>query len=679
MNLLRAPSHPLVTQLLRLSREIVDLLKTYPGCRMPLSKFIPDYHHHFMRQLRVADYGFTKLRELFEELPNVVQLLGEGTRAYITLAHRAQIKRFTSDLLKVLKSQASKQLCLSEMSAAFEKCTGKLFKITDYGVCDVEDLLMEVSEHAIVVSKSRILNQNNAEIEQDQEMTEGDIIISIPKKEQTPEEINQTRHFSQEVIELLGHSPDCALPFNKFIPSYHHHFGRQCRVGDYGFSKLIEVFEALPEMVNITEDAEGERLLQLVKSERLKVIGKQIVDIIEANQRKYLSVSQIQQAYTNKFGFHLRLDTFEVETIEELLDHLQSWIKVKEGREEPLVTIVDKGYIRTMAKNVQKMLMEHSDGKMELKEFMERFGIQFGSDIDLGMLRRDMSDIVTIVDDEYVQLIPLQILARNIRSVLLQQNKKLSLEELETEYFNSYGGTINPHDHGFPNMEALLAAIPETVSVRGRGSRKLVGLSTVSRENTVKPSFSKPSRNPQFSAAKIPYVPPFTSTVSFSGRGFDMIRAVAPLRDANHNEVNLVPSASAIRNNQASAPPSYPKVAMPNSYSPYLDTTARVPTSTYVSQHGVNVHGVIPSGPYYATSAWSSSANGSPISGPTFHQHMMQHTLSPLITHQGSSYQSNPTHGSHLEATSCGVTPTNTAGAPTGSQASLDLRYEAEL
>lgn len=39
------------------------------------------------------------------------------------------------------------------------------------------------------------------------------------------------------------------MPFNKFIPSYHHHYGRQCRVADYGFSKLVELFEAIPDIV----------------------------------------------------------------------------------------------------------------------------------------------------------------------------------------------------------------------------------------------------------------------------------------------------------------------------------------------------------------------------------------------------------------------------------------------
>ena len=69
---------------------------------MQFHKFIPMYHHFFGRQCRVADYGYTKLKDLFEALPHVVQILGEGSRAMITLSHRAQIKRFTSDLLKVI-------------------------------------------------------------------------------------------------------------------------------------------------------------------------------------------------------------------------------------------------------------------------------------------------------------------------------------------------------------------------------------------------------------------------------------------------------------------------------------------------------------------------------------------------------------------------------------------------
>jgi hypothetical protein len=78
------------------------------------------------------------------------------------------------------------------------------------------------------------------------------VIYSKPSlPEQTSEEMERTRQFSLEVVDLLKHSPQCRMPFNKFIPSYHHHFSKQCRVSDYGFTKLIELFESIPDIVQV--------------------------------------------------------------------------------------------------------------------------------------------------------------------------------------------------------------------------------------------------------------------------------------------------------------------------------------------------------------------------------------------------------------------------------------------
>ncbi|XP_047670113.1 meiosis regulator and mRNA stability factor 1-like isoform X1 [Tachysurus fulvidraco] len=96
-------------QLIQFSREIIDLMKNQPCCLMPITKFIPAYHHHFAKQCRVSDYGFSKLLELLEAVPHVLQILGLGSKRLLTLTHRAQVKRFTQDLLKLLKFQASKQ------------------------------------------------------------------------------------------------------------------------------------------------------------------------------------------------------------------------------------------------------------------------------------------------------------------------------------------------------------------------------------------------------------------------------------------------------------------------------------------------------------------------------------------------------------------------------------------
>lgn len=72
------------------SREVVDLIKHQPGCKILLSKFIPAYHHHFGKQCRVADYGFSKLHELVEALPHVVHVVGIGNLRVLTLAHKVQ-------------------------------------------------------------------------------------------------------------------------------------------------------------------------------------------------------------------------------------------------------------------------------------------------------------------------------------------------------------------------------------------------------------------------------------------------------------------------------------------------------------------------------------------------------------------------------------------------------------
>lgn len=64
----------------------------------------------------------------------------------------------------------------------------------------------------------------------------------------------QVALFGREVVELLRASPRCQLPFVKFIPAYHHHFGRQCRVANYGFTRLIDLLDALPNVVQVSTD-----------------------------------------------------------------------------------------------------------------------------------------------------------------------------------------------------------------------------------------------------------------------------------------------------------------------------------------------------------------------------------------------------------------------------------------
>ena len=91
------------------------------------------------------------------------------------------------------------------------------------------------------------------------------------------------------------------------------------RVGDYGFTKLIELFEAIPTTIEITEDADGERILQLTDVERLNVVGDHIAYLVKNNsvvKRKgqvmpqCVKLEDLPELYLRQYGYALRPENF---------------------------------------------------------------------------------------------------------------------------------------------------------------------------------------------------------------------------------------------------------------------------------------------------------------------------------------------------------------------------------
>jgi hypothetical protein len=60
------------------------------------------------------------------------------------------------------------------------------------------------------------------------------------------------QQFSREVLDLLkNQGSHCRLPVSKFVSAYHQYFSRQCRVADYGFSKIIDLLLAIPKSIQV--------------------------------------------------------------------------------------------------------------------------------------------------------------------------------------------------------------------------------------------------------------------------------------------------------------------------------------------------------------------------------------------------------------------------------------------
>lgn len=141
------------------------------------------------------------------------------------------------------------------------------------------------------------------------------------------------------MIELLQHAPQCKMLFNKFVPSYHHHFGHQCRVSDYGFTKLIELFEAIPDIVKIEEVNGGERQISLTEKEGLKVLSEQISKLV-MRTKGGLSISSIAQMFQHQFGYALRPESYGCNSMLQLMRKLGDTIQVTQHTIDLIIGIV---------------------------------------------------------------------------------------------------------------------------------------------------------------------------------------------------------------------------------------------------------------------------------------------------------------------------------------------------
>ncbi|XP_015265164.1 PREDICTED: meiosis arrest female protein 1 [Gekko japonicus] len=481
--LLRSKSPVGNPQLIQFSREVIDLLKNQPSCIMPISKFIPMYHHHFAKQCRVSDYGYSKLMELLEAVPHVLQILGIGTKRLLTLTHRAQVKRFTQDLLKLLKSQASKQVVVREFLQAYHWCFSKDWDVTEYGVCELVDLISEISDNTICLSQ------------QDNEM-----VICIPKRERTKEEIERTKQFSKEVVDLLRHQPYFRMPFDKFIPSYHHHFGRQCKLACYGFTKLLELFEAIPDVLQILECGE-EKILTLTEVEQVKALAAQFVKLLRSQKDKCLMMADMLTEYAKTFGYSLRLQDYNVGSVPALMQKLCHVVKVVDvGSGGKQIQLINRKSLRTLTAQLLVLLMTLDETSFvsvdQLKEHYEttqnislnpcEYG--FMTFTDLLMSMPYFVEVFTNDEAEYVRLQDLYVFAKKVRCLLHTYHyQQIFLHEFSTAYIKYTGEVLHPKAYGYNSLEELLGAIPSVVWIKGHGHKRIVVL-----KNDMKTRFSSP-------------------------------------------------------------------------------------------------------------------------------------------------------------------------------------------
>ncbi|XP_045317790.1 meiosis regulator and mRNA stability factor 1 isoform X9 [Leopardus geoffroyi] len=502
--LLRSKSPVGNPQLIQFSREVIDLLKSQPSCVIPISNFIPSYHHHFAKQCRVSDYGYSKLIELLEAVPHVLQILGMGSKRLLTLTHRAQVKRFTQDLLKLLKSQASKQVIVREFSQAYHWCFSKDWDVTEYGVCELIDIVSEIPDTTICLSQ------------QDSEM-----VICIPKRERTQDEIERTKQFSKDVVDLLRHQPHFRMPFNKFIPSYHHHFGRQCKLAYYGFTKLLELFEAIPDILQVLECGE-EKILTLTEVERFKALAAQFVKLLRSQKDNCLMMTDLLTEYAKTFGYTFRLQDYDVSSVSALTQKLCHVVKVADMASGKQIQLINRKSLRALTAQLLVLLMSwEGAAHLSVDELKRRYETTHSAPLNpceygfmtLTELLKSLPYLVEVFTndktEECVKLTSLYLFAKNVRSLLHTYHyQQLFLHEFSMAYTKYVGETLQPKTYGYSSVEELLGAIPQVVWIKGHGHKRIVVLKNDMKSRVSSLGLSPVSPEDQPSATeRIPAAP----------------------------------------------------------------------------------------------------------------------------------------------------------------------------
>ena len=73
-----------------------------------------------------------------------------------------------------------------------------------------------------------------------------------------------------------------------------------------------------------------------------------------------------------------------------------------------------------------------------------------------------------------VKLCPVQMFARDARSLLMQHDGKLALALFEYMYLQHFHVALSPATYGHPNLISLLLAVPHVIVLRGKSYRQQI-------------------------------------------------------------------------------------------------------------------------------------------------------------------------------------------------------------
>lgn len=377
-----------------------------------------------------------------------LQILGDGESRQITLTHRTQIRRFSTDLFKILRAQPNKSLQLSMLSQAYLTTHNRIFDVGDYGVCDIEDLLEGLRNSSfIMVTRKRDEND--------------DVVLFIQKRRQTNMELEKTSLFAGEVVELLRGAPQFSIPFRKFVRSYHYYFGFQCKLSDYGFMRLAELLEALSGIVEMDQNNEENRKIFLSRKVALRIFSEQLQDVIKRMTGKpgtMVKIEDVMDHHKEKFGYQMQGSSLGYDSVIDALKFVPFVELNSFDNELWIMSHLENEKFRQRAMLACLAIIDIGN-KVPLAKFHAVFGEKFKFNIGEKTLHA-MKHAVEIDMVNGVKMISVSQMMKFVIHVanILEQKKTMNIQELKSIMKLSLTATFN---FGHPNVSSLVHAFPD--------------------------------------------------------------------------------------------------------------------------------------------------------------------------------------------------------------------------
>ncbi|XP_067941432.1 meiosis regulator and mRNA stability factor 1-like isoform X2 [Watersipora subatra] len=372
--------HALGADLDRFASETVSLLNLMPNCQMSLAKFMLYYKFQFNRELKVEDFGCASLEELLAAIPHLVQV------------------------------------------------TGNELSLTSYGACYITDMLPDIADSEIQVDgvgENAVLSISD----------KGSSSAKALARQTCKEQLKKTRQFAYEVISLLKNYSECTMPFKRFIPAYHHHVGRQCRVADYGFSKLIELFDAISDVVSIIDGGEERRIALTATQVKRKLEEMVLTALIQKRGHGYpMYLSHLKEIWQTKYGVSQSQD-FSF-SLEDLMRQISRIAHAESRTEGDVVVLIDQSSLELLTCRCLDMLILKSNGRMKVDVFKNNFQHDYGVPVDLDKVKNFLYPAIEIYRGKQAMMLSLHPLLHAARRMvcLLNDYTKVEVPNFEKIY-----------------------------------------------------------------------------------------------------------------------------------------------------------------------------------------------------------------------------------------------------